>query len=54
MGFGAGEFEFTRWLEEPALVRAALLEPGGPAAGDWGRHGLRLFTITPERAAGQG
>ncbi|TVZ05697.1 hypothetical protein EAS64_14480 [Trebonia kvetii] len=54
VGFAAGEFEFTRWLEEPALVRAALLEPGGPAAGDWGRHGLRLFTITPERAAGQG
>ena len=52
VGFGAGEYEFTRWLEEPALVRAALLEPGGPAAGDWGRHGLRLFTITAERAAG--
>ena len=54
VGFGAGEYEFTRWLEEPALVRATLLEPGGPAAGDWGRHGLRLFTITAERAAGQG
>ena len=54
VGFGAGEYEFTRWLEEPALVRSTLLEPGGPAAGDWGRHGLRLFTITAERAAGQG
>ena len=52
VGFGAGEYEFTRWLEEPALVRATLLQPGGPAAGDWGRHGLRLFTITAERAAG--
>jgi hypothetical protein len=52
VGFGAGEFEFTRWLEEPALVRAALLSRGGPAAGDWGRHGLRLFTITAERTAG--
>jgi hypothetical protein len=54
VGFSGGEYEFTRWLEEPALVRATLLEPGGPAAGDWGRHGLRLFTITAERAAGQG
>ena len=54
VGFGAGEFEFTRWLEEPELVRATLLERGGPAAGDWGRHGLRLFTITAERAAGRG
>ena len=54
VGFGAGEYEFTRWLEEPALVRSALLARGGPAAGDWGRHGLRLFTITAERAAGQG
>ena len=32
--------------ERPALVKAALLAPGGPAAGDWGSHGLRLFTIT--------
>ena len=47
----AGEYEFTRWLEEPALVRTTLLTPGGPAAGDWGSHGLRLFTITAERAA---
>jgi hypothetical protein len=54
VGFGAGEYEFTRWLEEPALVRATLLSRCGPAAGDWGRHGLRLFTITAERAAGQG
>ena len=47
VGFaGAGEYEFTRWLDEPALVRADLLGPGGPAAGDWGSHGLRLFTIT--------
>ncbi|MGH3208605.1 MAG: hypothetical protein ACRDNO_12685 [Trebonia sp.] len=41
----AAEYEFTRWLDEPALVRASLLAPGGPAAGDWGSHGLRLFTI---------
>jgi hypothetical protein len=45
------EYEFTRWLDEPALVRAPLLHPGGPTAGDWGSHGLRLFTITAERAA---
>jgi hypothetical protein len=46
VGFGAGEYEFTHWLERPALVKAALLAPGGPAAADWGSHGLRLFTIT--------
>ena len=46
VGFGTGEYEFTHWLEKPALVKAALLAPGGPAAGDWGSHGLRLFTIT--------
>ncbi len=46
VGFGAGEYEFTRWLDRPALVRANLLSPGGPAAGDWGSHGLRLFTLT--------
>ncbi len=47
----AVEYEFTRWLNEPALVRAPLLEPGGPTAADWGSHGLRLFTITAEQAA---
>ena len=31
VGFGAGEYEFTHWLEKPALVRSALLAPGGPA-----------------------
>jgi hypothetical protein len=51
VGFGAGEYEFTSWLDEPALARAALLAPGGPAADDWGSHGLRLFTITAERTA---
>jgi hypothetical protein len=50
VAFGAVEYEFTRWLDEPALVRAHLLDPGGPAAGDWGSHGLRLFTIAAERA----
>ena len=45
VGFGTGEYEFTHWLERPALVRSALLAPGGPAAADWGSHGLRLFTI---------
>jgi hypothetical protein len=49
VGFGAGEYEFTRWLDEPALARRDLLADGGPAMGDWGRHGLRLFTITPAR-----
>ena len=48
----AGEYEFTRWLDEPALVRADLLGQRGPAAGDWGSHGLRLFTITPGPADG--
>jgi len=47
---GAGEYEFTRWLDEPALVRAELLGHRGPAAGDWGSHGLRLFTIAPAGA----
>jgi hypothetical protein len=46
----AADYEFTRWLDEPALVRAALLAPGGPAAGDWGSHGLRLFTTAAGRA----
>jgi len=46
VGFGTGEYEFTRWLDDPALARRDLLADGGPATGDWGRHGLRLFTIT--------
>jgi len=46
VGFAGVEYEFTRWLEEPALVRAYLLDPGGPAASDWGSHGLRLFSVT--------
>ena len=46
VGFAAADYEFTRWLDEPALVRRDLLTPGGPPAGDWGGHGLRLFTIT--------
>jgi hypothetical protein len=46
VGFGTAEYEFTSWLDEPALARAALLAPGGPAADQWGSHGLRLFTIT--------
>jgi hypothetical protein len=45
VGFGGGEYEFTHWLEKPALIRSALLAPGGPAPADWGSHGLRLFTI---------
>jgi len=49
VGFGGGEYEFTRWLDEPALVRAELLGHRGPAAGDWGSHGLRLFTIAHPR-----
>jgi hypothetical protein len=47
----AVEYEFTRGLDKPALVRAQLLDPGGPAAGDWGSHGLRLFTIAAERVS---
>jgi hypothetical protein len=48
---GAGDYEFTRWIDQPALVRAELLNPSGPAAADWGSHGLRLFTIAAERTA---
>ena len=51
VGFADVEYEFTRWLDEPALVRAHLLDPRGPEAGDWGSHGLRLFTIAAERTA---
>jgi hypothetical protein len=47
VGFSVTDYEFARWLNQPALVRAHLLAPGGPAAGDWGSHGLRLFTIIP-------
>jgi hypothetical protein len=46
VGFGTGEYEFTSWINEPALARAALFAPDGPATDDWGGHGLRLFTIT--------
>jgi hypothetical protein len=46
VGFGTGEYEFTRWLDEPALARRGLLAPGGPSTSDWGDHGLRLFTVT--------
>jgi hypothetical protein len=46
VGFGTGEYEFTSWVNEPALARAALFAPDGPATDDWGGHGLRLFTIT--------
>jgi len=52
VGCGDGEYEFTRWLDEPALVRASLLGPAGPAAGDWGSHGLRLFTVSARRTTG--
>ena len=45
VGTGGGEYGFTHWLEQPALIRSTLLAPGGPPAGDWGSHGLRLFTI---------
>jgi hypothetical protein len=49
VGFGTRDYEFTRWLGEPApgLIRRDLVAPGGPPAGDWGSHGLRLFTIKP-------
>jgi hypothetical protein len=46
VGFGPAEYEFTRWLDTPALARRDLLLPGGPAVGEWGGHGLRLFSIT--------
>jgi hypothetical protein len=46
VGFGAGDYEFTSWLDQPpCLVRRDLLVPEGPPMGDWGSHGLRLFTI---------
>jgi len=50
VGFGTSEYEFTGWLDEPALARRDLLAPGGPSAADWGAHGLRLFTITRAEA----
>jgi hypothetical protein len=46
VGLADADYEFTWRLEEPALVRASLLAPGGPSAGDWGSHGLRLFTVS--------
>ena len=46
VGFGTGDYEFTSWLDQPpCLVRRDLLVPEGPPMGDWGSHGLRLFTI---------
>ena len=46
VGLADADYEFTWRLEEPTLVRAALLAPGGPTADDWGSHGLRLFTVS--------
>jgi hypothetical protein len=46
VGYGPGEYEFSRWLDQPALVRSSLLGPGGPAVESWGSHGLRLLSIT--------
>jgi hypothetical protein len=45
VGLADADYEFTWRLDSPALVRASLLAPGGPPAGDWGSHGLRLFTV---------
>jgi hypothetical protein len=45
VGSGSADYEFARWLDEPALARRDLLAPGGPPAADWGSHGLRLFTV---------
>ena len=46
VAFGAGDYEFSTWLDTPpSLVRHDLLAPEGPPMGDWGSHGLRLFTI---------
>lgn len=46
VGFGDGEYEFTRSLDAPALVRRDLLTPDGPPEAAWGDRGLRLFTVT--------
>ena len=46
VGFGDGEYEFTRSLRAPALVRRDLFSPGAPSADGWGSHGLRLFSVT--------
>ena len=37
----------------PPWSGPSLLAPGGPAAGDWGSHGLRLFTIAAAASAGR-
>jgi len=50
VGFGTAEYKFTSLPGEPALARRDLLAPGGPAIGEWGGHGLRLFSITREAA----
>jgi hypothetical protein len=45
VGFGAADYEFTRWLTAPALARRELFLPGSPAADSWGARGLRLITL---------
>jgi hypothetical protein len=45
VGFGAADYEFTRWLTAPALARRELFRPGSPAADSWGARGLRLITL---------
>jgi hypothetical protein len=45
VGFGAADYEFTRWLAAPALARRELFLPGSPAADSWGVRGLRLITL---------
>ena len=50
VGFGGREYAFSPELDKPALVMTTLLDPGGPSPADWGRHGLRLLSITPAEA----
>jgi hypothetical protein len=45
VGFGAADYEFTRWLAAPALARRELFLPGSPAVDTWGSRGLRLITL---------
>jgi len=45
VGFGADDYEFTRWLSEPALARRELFLPGSPDPDSWGARGLRLITL---------
>ena len=47
VGFGADEYEFTHWLDEPALARRGLLAPEGPAGRGLGQPWPAAFHRHP-------